>query len=31
MDEAIVHQGRMKAEALGIALRNTFIGARIYD
>lgn len=25
MDEAIVHQGRMEAEALGIALRNTVI------
>lgn len=25
MDEAIVHQGRMEAEALGIALRNIVI------
>ena len=25
MDEAIVHQGRMEAEALGIALHNTGI------
>ena len=28
MDEAIVHQGRMEADALGIALRNTVIGRK---
>lgn len=28
MDEAIVHQGRMEAEALGIALHNTGIGRK---
>lgn len=28
MDEAIVHQWRMKAEVLGIALRNTVIGRK---
>ena len=28
MDEAIVHQRRMEAEALGIALRNIVIGRK---
>lgn len=28
MDEAIVHQGRMEAKALGIALRNIVIGRK---